>query len=213
MPNLIGLGAGASAGALAVALGLAFWPQLEHAAMPGKSVVSQPVFVASAAPVKARAADTTAPAATITATPVAAAVPAVDDDAKAKLAMALQANPPKAPAAASQVSGVVTRSMTLVAPSAASQGIESARRLCAQGLVALAAGDIVGARLYLERAADSGDVRAFMVLGETYDPASLARMGVLGVKGDAAKARDYYAKALAAGMGAARERMAALEAP
>ena len=48
-----------------------------------------------------------------------------------------------------------------------------------------------------------------MVLGETYDPASLARMGVLGIKGDAAKARDYYAKALAAGMGAARERMAA----
>jgi TPR repeat protein len=211
MPNLIGLGAGASAGALAVALGLAFWPQFEHAAMPGKSVVSQPVFVASAAPVKARA-DAAAPAAAIAATPV-GAVPAVDDDAKAKLAMALQANPPKAPVAASQVGGVVTRSMTLVAPSAAPQGNEGARRLCAQGLVALAAGDIVGARLYLERAADSGDVRAFMVLGETYDPASLARMGVLGIKGDAAKARDYYAKALAAGMGAARERMAALEAP
>ena len=60
---------------------------------------------------------------------------------------------------------------------------------------------------------DSGDIRAFMVLGETYDPALLARMGVLGIKGDAARARDYYAKALAAGMGAARERMAALEAP
>ena len=104
--------------------------------------------------------------------------------------------------------------MALIAAApGATPASESAGRLCAQGLVALAAGDIAGARLYLERAADSGDVRAFMVLGETYDPASLARMGVLGIKGDAARARDYYAKALAAGMGAARERMAALEAP
>jgi hypothetical protein len=212
MPNLIGLGAGASAGALAVALGLAFWPQLENVALPGKSVVSQPVFVASSAPVKSRlATEATAPAAPITAAPIAPA--AVDDEAtaKAKLAMALQANPPKE----QMSSQPATRSMTLIAPApgAAPRASESARRLCAQGLVALAAGDIVGARLYLERAADSGDVRAFMVLGETYDPASLARMGVLGIKGDAARARDYYAKALAAGMGAARERMAALEAP
>jgi hypothetical protein len=204
MPNLIGLGAGASAGALAVALGLAFWPQLENAALPGKSVVSQPVFVAGSAQAKPHAAaETAAP------TPISTA--AADDDAtaKAKLAMALQANPPKAQVPVSQPA---TRSMTLAA-GATPQASESARRLCAQGLIALAAGDIVGARLYLERAADSGDVRAFMVLGETYDPASLARMGVLGIKGDAARARDYYAKALAAGMGAARERMAALEAP
>ena len=60
-------------------------------------------------------------------------------------------------------------------------------------------------------AAEAGDVRALMVLGESYDPATLARMGALGIKGDADKARDYYAKALAAGMGAARERMAAME--
>ena len=53
---------------------------------------------------------------------------------------------------------------------------------------------------------------AILVLGDTYDPTTLARMGALGVKGEAAKARDYYAKALAAGMGAARERIAALEA-
>jgi TPR repeat protein len=206
MPNLIGLGAGASAGALAAALGLAFWPQLENAALPGKSMVSQPVFVAGAPPAKAR--PVAEPSAPIVATQVTTV--AVDDDAtaKAKLAMALQANPQKPPIA---VGPVATRSM---APAASAPPVsESARRLCAQGLVALAAGDIVGARLYLERAAESGDVRALMVLGETYDPASLARMGVLGLKGDAARARDYYARALAAGMGDARERMAALEAP
>jgi TPR repeat protein len=94
----------------------------------------------------------------------------------------------------------------------ASRISDDARRLCAQGLVALAAGDIAGARLYLERAAENGDARALLVLGETYDPVTLARMGALGVKGEALKARDYYAKALAAGMGAARERIAALEA-
>jgi hypothetical protein len=207
MPNLIGLGAGASAGALAVALGLAFWPQLENAALPGKSAVSQPIFVASSAQAKPQPAPEAAapvPAATI-------APAALDDEAaaKAKLAMALQASPTKAPADVTVQPA--TRSLTLAA--ATPPASESARRLCAQGLIALAAGDIVGARLYLERAADGGDVRAFMVLGETYDPASLARMGVLGLKGDAARARDYYAKALAAGMGAARERMAALEAP
>src|SRR5580692_7468364 len=99
MPNLIGLGAGASAGALAVALGLAFWPQLENVALPGKSAVSQPVFVASSAQAKPHAAvETAAP----TAAPNTTA--AVDDDAtaKAKLAMALQANPPKAQVAVSQ---------------------------------------------------------------------------------------------------------------
>jgi hypothetical protein len=210
MPNLIGLGAGAGAGALAVALGLAFWPQFENAALHGKSLVSQPVFVASAAQDKPQAAP---PVIAVAATPV--TTPLSDDDAaaKAKLAMALQATP--APAAAQQNPQPATRSMAVASSTTASAppASEDARRLCAQGLIALAAGDISGARLYLERAADGGDARALMVLGETYDPASLARMGVLGVKGDAAKARDYYAKALAAGMGAARERMAALEAP
>jgi hypothetical protein len=94
----------------------------------------------------------------------------------------------------------------------ASRVSDAARRLCAQGLVALAAGDIAGARLYLERAAENGDARALLVLGETYDPVTLTRMGALGLKGEAVKARDYYARALAAGMGAARERIAALEA-
>lgn len=204
MPNLIGLGAGAGAGALAVALGLAFWPQLERTALPAKPTVSQPVFVASATAGKSRApAEAAAPA-------VATAAPADNSDAKAKLAMALQANPPKSAVADAQPA---TRSMTLASGPAPTQASEAARRLCAQGLVALGDGDIASARLYLERAADAGDARAFMVLGETYDPASLARMGVLGIRGDAAKARDYYAKALAAGMGAARERMAGLEAP
>lgn len=198
MPNLIGLGAGAVATVLTVALGAAFWPQLDKAEVSGKPVVSQPVFVVAAASAKP---------------PAAAPVDATPDAALAKLAVALKAETPHA------MPGSVglTRSLTFAAvdkPSAAPPAAsEAARKLCAQGLVALAAGDIAGARLYLIRAAEAGDPRALMALGTSYDPATLARMGAMGIKGDSAKARDYYAKALAAGMGAARERMAALDAP
>jgi TPR repeat protein len=197
MPNLIALGAGASATALTLVLGLTFWPQAETLLPPGKAAVSQPIFVNSP-PVRSLA--SAAPATS----------GAADASALAKLAVALQANP-----SANSGSLAATRSMTfqVASPAAPPPVSEAARRLCAQGLVALAAGDIAGARLYLERAAEIGDVRALMVLGESYDPVTLARMGAIGIKGDALKARDYYAKALAAGMGAARERMAALEAP
>jgi hypothetical protein len=202
MPNLIGLGAGAVATALTLALGAAFWPQLDKAEVSGKPVVSQPVFVVAAGSAKPHAG-----AAGVT---VADATP---DAALAKLAVALKSETPTA------MPGSVglTRSLAFNAvdkPSAAPPAAsEAARRLCAQGLVALAAGDIAGARLYLIRAAEAGDARALMALGTSYDPATLARMGAMGIKGDSAKARDYYAKALAAGMGAARERMAALDAP
>ncbi len=105
-----------------------------------------------------------------------------------------------------------TRGLTL-GSSGPSGANEEARRLCAQGLVALAQGAIASARAYLERAAEAGDARALLALGETYDPVTLARIGARGLKGDAARARDYYAQALAAGLSAARERMAALDAP
>jgi TPR repeat protein len=199
MPNLIGLGAGAGAAALTLVLGFAFWPPMNRAALPTKSAVSQPIFVISSTPAKLAGA-----------APTFAATANADASAMAKLAVALQTNSTTIAA-----SPAATRSITLSAADAPGRPppvSEAARRLCAQGLVAMAAGDIAGARLYLERAAEAGDVRALMVLGQSYDPATLSRMGALGIKGDAAKARDYYAKALAAGMGAARERMAALEA-
>ncbi len=51
-----------------------------------------------------------------------------------------------------------------------------------------------------------------MALGDTYDPTTLARLGAVGLKGDGATARDYYSRALSAGVGGARERIAALAA-
>jgi hypothetical protein len=208
MPNLIGLGAGAGATALTLILGLAFWLPLGKAPLLGKAVVTQPVFVASPVPAKPNVSAASTSAETAATAPPGSAT--ADASAMAKLAVALQFN--SAPVSSGE--GLTTRSITIAAaPSAAAPASEAARRLCAQGLVAMASGDIAGARLYLERAAEAGDTRALMVLGESYDPTTLSRMGALGIKGDAGKARDYYAKALAAGMGAARERMAALEAP
>jgi TPR repeat protein len=88
--------------------------------------------------------------------------------------------------------------------------IDDARRLCAAGLIALAKGDIAAARALLRRAAEAGDPRALMALGDTYDPTTLSRLGALGLKGDEKLARTYYSRAAAAGVGGARERMASL---
>jgi TPR repeat protein len=88
--------------------------------------------------------------------------------------------------------------------------MDDAKRLCAKGLIALAQGDIATARAYLQRAAESGDARALMALGDTYDSTTLGRLGAMGIKGDEATARSYYSRALAAGVGGARERIAAL---
>lgn len=90
--------------------------------------------------------------------------------------------------------------------------IDDGRRLCAEGLVAFAKGDIATARAFFVSAAEAGDARALVALGDTFDPATLTRLGVVGLRGDGAKAHDYYARALAAGATGARQRLAALAA-
>lgn len=72
-------------------------------------------------------------------------------------------------------------------------------------------GDVSGARLLLERALDSGNARAAFLLAETFDPNVLSRLGVLGIRGDPAKARELYGRARAMGMAQAGERMEALK--
>ncbi len=56
-------------------------------------------------------------------------------------------------------------------------------------------GDLAGARLLLQRAADAGNSRAAFALGASYDPLVLNEIGVLGVAADVAKARAWYEKA------------------
>jgi hypothetical protein len=79
-----------------------------------------------------------------------------------------------------------------------------------QALVAI--GDISGARRFLERAAQGGSAAAAMAMAETYDPGSLARLGVIGLPADPAAALSWYRRALALGAAEAAARIATLEA-
>lgn len=166
---------------------LACWPRLEPSAVNVKAVVEQPVFVTPLVAASTRTVLAT------TAQPIA-------KEAISKLANALR----NQLAAPSQEPG--SPGATLSIP------IDEGRRLCAEGLVAFAKGDIATARAFFVSATEAGDARALVVLGDTFDPATLSRLGVIGLKGDGAKARDYYARALKAGATGARERIAALAA-
>jgi hypothetical protein len=177
------------AAVIAGMLVLACWPRLEPSALQVKVAVEQPVFVTPLAAISKR---TTA--ATTTAL-------LIDKVAIGKLATALREQPA---ALRQQAAGSPAASLAIP--------IDEGRRLCAEGLVAFAKGDIATARAFFVSAAAAGDARALVALGDTFDPATLTRLGAVGLKGDEAKARDYYARALAAGATGARERIAALAA-
>jgi len=190
MPILLKAMVGLSAAALVGLLTAGSWPRIKPPAN-SRPTVERPLFVARAA---------------TTSSTVAALV--ADKATMDKLALALRGG--SQPAAADAAAPSRTMALTLAAAPAALTDGEAAR-LRAQGLIALADGDVASARAFLERAAEAGDARALLVLGDTYDPATLARMGAVGLKGDAAQARAYYARALSAGVAAARQRIAPLE--
>ncbi|MGF6311987.1 DNA repair exonuclease SbcCD ATPase subunit [Bradyrhizobium sp. i1.8.4] len=83
-------------------------------------------------------------------------------------------------------------------------------RLMARATLLLEQGDIGGARIVLERVAETGSAQASFVLAETYDPMTLSTWGTHGTRGDATKARDLYAKAEAGGIKEAKARFEAL---
>jgi hypothetical protein len=72
---------------------------------------------------------------------------------------------------------------------------EEIKLLMRQGEELIAAGDVVTARVVLQRAAEAGNASAAMALGATYDPNVLVKLGVMGVSPDAEKARSWYEKA------------------
>jgi hypothetical protein len=89
-------------------------------------------------------------------------------------------------------------------------GATEVARLVARASVLLGQGDIGATRIVLERAAEMGSAEASFSLAETYDPRILPKWGAYGTRGDAAKARDLYAKAGAAGIKGTKERIDAL---
>ena len=85
-----------------------------------------------------------------------------------------------------------------------------AARLTARASILLAQGNIGAARLVLERAAEMGSAKASFALAETYDPRMLSSWGAYGTRGDAAKAREFYAKATVGGISEAKDQFNAL---
>jgi hypothetical protein len=92
-------------------------------------------------------------------------------------------------------------------------GPEEIEQLIHRGETFLAQGDIAAARLFLERAADARDPRATLMLGTTYDPDVLRRMGAVGIRPDPQQAHQWYAQAAEFGSHEARQRLAALILP
>jgi hypothetical protein len=125
---------------------VACWPRLAPSALNVKAAVEQPVFV------------TPPPAASGPKALVTTAQP-LGKDAIGKLATALRDQP-----SARQAGGP---GATLAIP------IDEARRLCAEGLVAFANGDIATARAFFVSAADAGDPRALVALGRRPPPPRL----------------------------------------
>lgn len=77
----------------------------------------------------------------------------------------------------------------------------------------IASGDVAAARLVLHKIAESGDAHAALLLGGTYDPAALARLGgVHGGLADPVKAREWYEKAKRFGSAEAARRLDAVAA-
>jgi hypothetical protein len=205
-------GAGLLAVIVAAGLGYAFWPRPEPEVSATRSAVEKPVFVAATTTAKPSAAPLTTQATPIAvaaagATPApAAAAPSVEKVGTEKLAAMM-----KTPSAEPLTRNIVLPSApALIAP--APPASDDAAKLCAEGLVALADGRIASARAFLERAADAGDARALLVLGDTWDASRLAQLGAVGVQANATRAHDYYARALAAGVPEARQRLAAVDA-
>ncbi len=79
-----------------------------------------------------------------------------------------------------------------------------------QGDAQMIKGDISTARLYYRVAAANGDADAALSLGNTYNPAFLVRLGVLGMSGDVTQATEWYHRAQALGSGDAERALQTL---
>ena len=84
--------------------------------------------------------------------------------------------------------------------------------LVKRGKDAFASGDLAAARLLLRRAAEAGNADAAMALGATFDPLVIRRMGAIGAEPDAARARQWYQKAVDLGSTTAAQPLASLDA-
>ena len=222
MSIVIKAGTGLVAGMVAGLLGLAFVGQVAPNVVKPRVAVESPQFVvakASGAPTVQTAPVAVAPA--VKPAPEAKAAEAQKTPEPANRAVTLApaapaptaialATPETAPSAVATPTPAAVEAQAPVAQPLPTSN-EAAARWSVPGLIALAKGDLSTARLFLARAAEAGDARAWVALADTFDPAMLAKLGVVGAPGDPQRAKDYLGKAAAAGIVAARDRMAALD--
>jgi TPR repeat protein len=83
-------------------------------------------------------------------------------------------------------------------------------RLTNLGEKMLGQGDLATARRLLEHAAQARGAQAALLLGATYDPEGLRKMGVVGMRPDLEKAHMWYARAAEFGSSEASRRLAGL---
>ena len=102
------------------------------------------------------------------------------------------------------------QNVTATEPPASPGQDEVDARLIPRARALLDQGNIGAARIVLELAAEKNIAQATFMLAETYDPAILAAWGAYGTRGEAAKARELYAKAQRSGIRGAKERLDAL---
>jgi tetratricopeptide (TPR) repeat protein len=81
----------------------------------------------------------------------------------------------------------------------------------ARGDALMELGDVAAARSFYDRAFDLGNLRAARSIARTYDPVVLGSMKVQGLRGDAARALEWYRQAEKAGESDAAQAIAALE--
>lgn len=79
--------------------------------------------------------------------------------------------------------------------------------LLKRGRDLIAAGDIASGRLMLTHVAEAGDAEASFILAGTFDAAVLAKLKIVGVQPDPAKARAWYVRAAEQGSLEARQRL------
>jgi hypothetical protein len=84
---------------------------------------------------------------------------------------------------------------------------QNQEKFLAQGLRLLVTGNVNSARLLFQRAADAGNARAALLLGDSYDDVRLAQLGVQGVLPDRDKANYWYGRADELGAAEAKERL------
>lgn len=109
--------------------------------------------------------------------------------------------PEPAPAAASPASAAAIK------PGLSADEIAT---LVNRGKAFMTDGDVVAARLLLQRAAEAGNADAALALGASFDPVIIKQARAIGVQTDAAQARYWYQKAAALGSQVAAKQLAEL---